>query len=105
MSKMTQKVLIDNYEITPTKLETENEGKRKVYLEFLVEHKDYHDITTLLYKNDFTVNIPEIALQFEATITNYSTSITNLYEEGAVRSEEHTSELQSRGHLVCRLLL
>src|SRR5690625_6341538 len=24
---------------------------------------------------------------------------------GASRSEEHTSELQSRGHLVCRLLL
>src|SRR5207253_8455896 len=24
---------------------------------------------------------------------------------GNVRSEEHTSELQSRGHLVCRLLL
>src|SRR5690625_6180430 len=27
---------------------------------------------------------------------------TNL---GSLRSEEHTSELQSRGHLVCRLLL
>src|SRR3989442_5601293 len=26
-------------------------------------------------------------------------------EEGAQRSEEHTSELQSRPHLVCRLLL
>src|SRR3989449_2584987 len=26
-------------------------------------------------------------------------------ETGAVRSEEHTSELQSRLHLVCRLLL
>src|SRR5437870_9599135 len=26
-------------------------------------------------------------------------------EEVALRSEEHTSELQSRGHLVCRLLL
>src|SRR5439155_8250528 len=25
--------------------------------------------------------------------------------EGNARSEEHTSELQSRGHLVCRLLL
>src|SRR5437870_2390013 len=25
--------------------------------------------------------------------------------KGALRSEEHTSELQSRGHLVCRLLL
>src|SRR5690625_6919867 len=26
-------------------------------------------------------------------------------QEGVIRSEEHTSELQSRGHLVCRLLL
>src|SRR5690625_3752788 len=26
-------------------------------------------------------------------------------EHGVTRSEEHTSELQSRGHLVCRLLL
>src|SRR5690625_6374051 len=25
--------------------------------------------------------------------------------QGMIRSEEHTSELQSRGHLVCRLLL
>src|SRR5439155_8597202 len=28
-----------------------------------------------------------------------------LVERGSSRSEEHTSELQSRGHLVCRLLL
>src|SRR5207253_4004472 len=27
------------------------------------------------------------------------------HEPGGLRSEEHTSELQSRGHLVCRLLL
>src|SRR5690625_6100135 len=27
------------------------------------------------------------------------------YQGGWKRSEEHTSELQSRGHLVCRLLL
>src|SRR5207253_6951872 len=33
--------------------------------------------------------------------------VVNLDNPGAVRmrSEEHTSELQSRGHLVCRLLL
>src|SRR5690625_6082897 len=34
--------------------------------------------------------------------------LERLHESGAVispRSEEHTSELQSRGHLVCRLLL
>src|SRR5437870_10138602 len=28
-----------------------------------------------------------------------------LHERESLRSEEHTSELQSRGHLVCRLLL
>src|SRR5690625_6792358 len=27
------------------------------------------------------------------------------HDIGLIRSEEHTSELQSRGHLVCRLLL
>src|SRR5690625_5876069 len=31
--------------------------------------------------------------------------VTVKYNPDAVRSEEHTSELQSRGHLVCRLLL
>src|SRR5207253_5022454 len=35
------------------------------------------------------------------------TEVTGLLESGQIiwRSEEHTSELQSRGHLVCRLLL
>src|SRR5437870_9340746 len=36
-------------------------------------------------------------------INNFYTA--TVYEKGAERSEEHTSELQSRGHLVCRLLL
>src|SRR5207253_7768439 len=33
--------------------------------------------------------------------------VRDLFEQGKAhaRSEEHTSELQSRGHLVCRLLL
>src|SRR5215208_713433 len=30
---------------------------------------------------------------------------SNASRAAAIRSEEHTSELQSRGHLVCRLLL
>src|SRR5690625_1599672 len=29
-------------------------------------------------------------------------TINNAVNQGTVRSEEHTSELQSRGHLVCR---
>src|SRR5690625_7102892 len=34
-----------------------------------------------------------------------SCSLAYFLTEGIARSEEHTSELQSRGHLVCRLLL
>src|SRR5207253_10987771 len=34
-----------------------------------------------------------------------SASYQSMLRYDALRSEEHTSELQSRGHLVCRLLL
>src|SRR5207253_10201397 len=43
------------------------------------------------------------------TPTGYGTVVAEGKEtrefDGRMRSEEHTSELQSRGHLVCRLLL
>src|SRR5207253_4827241 len=41
-------------------------------------------------------------------VTNEGHIITNSHvvdQVDEIRSEEHTSELQSRGHLVCRLLL
>src|SRR5690625_7461341 len=37
--------------------------------------------------------------------SNAEISADLLVSHATVRSEEHTSELQSRGHLVCRLLL
>src|SRR5439155_5406475 len=41
-----------------------------------------------------------------ATVALAATGLTNTLTQpgGPTRSEEHTSELQSRGHLVCRLL-
>src|SRR5690554_4918524 len=45
-------------------------------------------------------------LQAELELLNANPSIeTTLLIHADVRSEEHTSELQSRPHLVCRLLL
>src|SRR5690625_5716099 len=43
-----------------------------------------------------------LAHKKRATTEQY---LDSLSEYDADRSEEHTSELQSRGHLVCRLLL
>src|SRR5690625_6855462 len=49
----------------------------------------------------YGVSAPEPLL-----IVNYVIPITlDVFLEVSFRSEEHTSELQSRGHLVCRLLL
>src|SRR5437660_9396178 len=41
------------------------------------------------------------ASELEPNVTSVSTAVPHTM----LRSEEHTSELQSRGHLVCRLLL
>src|SRR5690625_6141534 len=49
------------------------------------------------------INGVDDMIYMESTTTDSgSLSITVSFE---IRSEEHTSELQSRGHLVCRLLL
>src|SRR5690625_5580324 len=39
------------------------------------------------------------------TAANAAAGLTGMSLKRYLRSEEHTSELQSRGHLVCRLLL
>ncbi|GEN87882.1 MULTISPECIES: DUF3219 family protein [Oceanobacillus] len=57
-------------------------GKKQIAFSFDVTSETYHDVTTLLYKNDFQVNIPEKSLSFPAVIQEYSTSTTNLYEKG-----------------------
>src|SRR5690625_5881580 len=41
----------------------------------------------------------------KSTAIRILATLTDPDEGSARRSEEHTSELQSRGHLVCRLLL
>src|SRR5690625_5325312 len=48
---------------------------------------------------------------FSSTVARFVTKLYTLFDQfwivvyRQLRSEEHTSELQSRGHLVCRLLL
>src|SRR5690625_3762078 len=51
---------------------------------------------------------PAVSIDQKSTNRNPRSTvgtITEVYDYLRLRSEEHTSELQSRGHLVCRLLL
>lgn len=67
-------------------------GKRTITVEFKVSSKEYHEITTLLYKGTFQLDIPEQNNSFKVSIVEYSTSITNLYKEGQIG--EFTISLQ-----------
>src|SRR5256884_6666055 len=62
---------------------------------------------TTLFRSLYGVRPADPATFTVVTIVLASTSILACYipTRRAMRSEEHTSELQSRLHLVCRLLL
>jgi predicted DNA-binding ArsR family transcriptional regulator len=86
---MTKEVIINDYPIKVSKLtihqQKEAEDSRThIEMEFQVTSEEYHDITVLLYENDFTVKVPEEKLEIKATIHRYSTSITDLYKKGNV---------------------
>lgn len=87
---MNQKVIINDLTINAVNYHEGAVAKRgredllKIGFDFKVRSDESHDVTTLLYKNDFTVQVPGRNIEFSATIYKYSTSITNLYKEGAV---------------------
>lgn len=56
------------------------DGRRHVACDFQVTSEAYHDIAVLLYEINFKVHLPEEGLTFDASITNYFTDTTNLYE-------------------------
>src|SRR5690625_6109782 len=51
------------------------------------------------------VKVVEIDTFLEQILGPLASAVTRVAVAATARSEEHTSELQSRGHLVCRLLL
>ncbi|MFY0743123.1 DUF3219 family protein [Solibacillus silvestris] len=82
---MVSKIILNDRVIQLSSYEEEKvNGVYKVSVIFDVTSKDYHNIATLLYNGTFDIKIPEKELMFRGTIYNYSTSITNLYEENQV---------------------
>src|SRR5258707_10721442 len=56
------------------------------------------------YDRDFLAHLSTLLTSVIRTL-HARTAVEGAYDGGEERSEEHTSELQSRQYLVCRLLL
>src|SRR5690625_2623250 len=66
-----------------------------------INKKAFEEFEDTIKNNGYTTNM-YINIKYFSQISKRQNSITYRVN---IRSEEHTSELQSRGHLVCRLLL
>lgn len=76
-------------------------GLHKISITFPVTHEDYHDVTTLLYKGNFDVKVPENNLSFKASIQQYFTDVTNLYEKGQIGQFQLTLLEVKEGNMSC----
>src|SRR5690625_2099608 len=72
------------------------DGHDKIAAEVRVGHEDDAEPSTVPLKLRYN---DEYVGHFDVT------TLGSYHYQVSARSEEHTSELQSRGHLVCRLLL
>src|SRR5690625_7082218 len=71
---------------------------------------EYLDMFSMFGSGSIGYNHPHLVknLEFLGKMAVNKPTMSDIYTKeyaDFVRSEEHTSELQSRGHLVCRLLL
>lgn len=64
--------------------EKEENGRLVISVEFDVTSEEYHDVTTLLYEETFDISVPEKDMKFKGVITNYLTSLDNLYEDNQI---------------------
>ncbi|EGA89282.1 hypothetical protein GPDM_10755 [Planococcus donghaensis MPA1U2] len=73
-----------NFKEETNKQTNAHQHNRKIAFNFNVASEEYHHIATLLYKMNFRIRIPSLNAEFNASITDYSTSITDLYKPNQV---------------------
>src|SRR5690606_9506590 len=73
--------------------------------EYATSDECCHHVMLLLDRRSDVLQYPSIKETVEIDLLLWLTIRPSLRRDRSVRSEEHTSELQSRENLVCRLLL
>ncbi|ASV69505.1 MULTISPECIES: DUF3219 family protein [Cytobacillus] len=82
---MVQEIQLNNYTLPINQYkETSVNGLKQIAIDFKVTSENYHDIAVLLYEENFDVQVPANNFRMKAAITQYYTSVTNLYREGEI---------------------
>lgn len=82
---MVQEIHLNNYILPINQYEeTSINGLTRIAIDFKVTSENYHDVAVLLYEERFDVRVPANNLHFKGAITQYYTSVTNLYREGEI---------------------
>ena len=70
---MVDRIILDGRTIVISHFEMDNTGGlRRIAAHFPVTSEDYHDVTTLLYKGEFDVQVPAQNAAFRGKIVEYS---------------------------------
>src|SRR5690606_39658052 len=86
--------------------QVENFGRGKSYVDFAPDRVAMQDATAQMALLQFmSAGRPQVAVPSTVHCDHLIVARTGAKEDLNIRSEEHTSELQSRENLVCRLLL
>jgi len=70
---LVDRIILDGRTIVISHFEMDNTGGlRRIAAHFPVTSEDYHDVTTLLYKGEFDVQVPAQNAAFRGKIVEYS---------------------------------
>ena len=73
-----------NFKLKTNEHISSQQQRQQVSFDFKVTSDEYHHIATLLYKMNFRIRIPALETEFNASIFDYSTSITDLYKPNQI---------------------
>src|SRR5690554_7449919 len=98
VSETPERILYKDFAHSPSKLKATTSAVKEQFPDRkLVACMELHTFSSL--KKDFLPQYKDAMKNADKALVYFSPKVV------AHRSEEHTSELQSRPHLVCRLLL
>src|SRR5690625_2295554 len=107
VDRSTERTILDTLEIQDPELADEIKKRMFVFEDIVIlDNRAIQRVIREVDNDDLRLSLKVASEEVKDIVfKNMSQRMAETFKEEMERSEEHTSELQSRGHHVCRLLL